>query len=100
MKSDEMIEKALDRIMNELDEIEGGSAMAHEMDECPDPLSCKMHESDESKPLVEEEHPSVKVEIHKHGLPSLDGVSEEAEEGKAEDGLSAEEAEQLKKLLR
>ena len=92
-----MLDAVLDRIMNELDDVEGGAAMHHSMEECPDPLSCDMHESENANPLAEHEgHPVVAdIEVKKMGIPSLDS----AEDSKAEDGLSPEEAEELKKLL-
>ncbi len=90
-----MFDAALDRIMSELDDVEGGSAMSHSVEDCPDPLGCTMHESENAEPLAGgEKSPSI-VEI-KLGAPSMDG---DKAEGPAEEGLSDEEAEELRKLL-
>ena len=95
-----MFDAALDRIMSELDDVEGGSAMSHSAEDCPDPLGCTMHESENAEPLAGKgEAPlGVEIEVKKMGVPSLDGDSE-SDESKAEDGLSPEEAEELRKLL-
>lgn len=97
MEKSALFEAALDRIMGELDDVEGGSAMSHSAEDCPDPLGCTMHESENAEPLAAKgEAPlGVEIEVKKMGVPSLDGDSE----SKAEDGLSPEEAEELRKLL-
>jgi hypothetical protein len=92
-----LFDAALDRIMSELDDVEGGSAMSHTADDCPDPLGCTMHDSENAGSLSGDG--AVKIEVSKMGLPSLDGGPEEGE-SKAEDGLSPEEAEELRKLLK
>ncbi len=108
MNKSDMMEMALDKLMGDMDDIEGDSSMAHDQDECPDPLGCKMHDAESGEALAGK--PSgVEIEIKKigEGVPSMKGIpadspGEEPEEGKesaAEDGLSAEEAEELRKLL-
>ena len=100
MEKDKMIEAALDRITSELDDVEGHSAMEHSLEECPDPLNCDQHGLEAGKNLTPDGGgPSVKIEVHKLGMPSLDGAKEK-EEGKSEEGLSEDEAEQLRKLLK
>lgn len=94
MERDKMIDMALEKLMGDMDDLEGKGAMSHSMEDCPDPLGCKMHDSDVGENLSPE--PSVKIEVHKMGLPSMDGGKEE---GKGE-GLSPEEAEELRKLLK
>ena len=93
MKKVELFDKALDQLMGDMDDMEGKGAMAHSSEECPDPLNCKEHEMESADNLSSE--PAVKIEVHKMGMPTLDGAKESAEEG-----LSPEEAEELKKLLR
>ena len=99
MEKDKLLDMALEKIMNELDDIEGTSANSHSLEECPDPLNCKMHdgELDGLAPEKQEDgSPSaVTVEVHKMGLPSLTGGKE-----KEGEGLSEEEAEELRKLLK
>ena len=76
--------------------------MEHSLEDCPDPFTCEQHSGELGKNLAPEEPAAVKIEIHKPGMPSLDGekLPEEGAEGKAEEGLSPEEAEQLKKLVK
>lgn len=93
-----MMDLALEKIMGELDDIEGKSSMEHSLEECPDPLNCDQHGLESGKALAPEEPAAVKIEVHKMGMPSLDGAKED--EGEADEGLSPEEAEQLKKLLK
>lgn len=96
MDKNAMLEMALDKIMGDLDDVEGKSAMAHEMDECPDPLNCKMHEGSSSDNLTPEGGmPAIKIEVSKMKMPSMDGKSAEDM-----DGLSDDESEELKKLLK
>ena len=47
MKDSEMLDKALAQIMEELDEIEGTSALSHSAEECPDPLTCTQHKDEQ-----------------------------------------------------
>lgn len=96
MDKNAMLEMALDKIMGDLDDVEGKGAMAHGMDECPDPLNCKMHEGNSSDNLTPDGGmPSIKIELSKMHMPTMDGKS--AEDA---DGLSDAESEELKKLLK
>jgi hypothetical protein len=95
-----MMDKVLEQILGELDDIEGDGAMKHSAEECPDPLGCTMHDGESSEALAkpgEESPAAVKIEVHKLGMPTLDGGDES---DKAEEGLSPEEAEELRKLLK
>lgn len=92
-----MFDAALDRIMSELDDVEGGSAMSHSVEDCPDPLGCTMHEAENAEPLAGDDKGKSIVEI-KLGAPSMDGDKAEGDSA-AEEGLSDEEAEELRKLL-
>ena len=98
-----MMDSALAKIMGELDDVEGSSAMSHSMDECPDPLTCGQHDDEAGESLAGEK-PAVSIEIHKLGMPSLDGgkADEPSLDDKGEEGqsLSPEDAEILKKLLK
>lgn len=92
-----LFDAALDQLMGDMDDMEGHSAMAHSVEDCPDPFNCEEHDGELGKDLTPDGgEPIVKVEVHKAGMPTLDG----AKEGKAEEGLSPEEAEELKKLLK
>lgn len=98
MDKSALFDAALDRIMGELDDVEGDSAMSHSADDCPDPLSCKMHDEEHGDSLSGKPA-GLEIEVKKMGMPSLDGDYPESE-SKAEDGLSPEEAEELRKLLK
>ncbi len=98
MEKSALFDAALDRIMSELDEVEGGSAMSHSAEDCPDPLGCKEHDGEHADSLSGKEPAAVKIEVSKLGMPTLDGGKAEGE-SKAEDGLSPEEAEELRKLI-
>ena len=99
MEKADLLDRALEKIFDELDEIEGKVATSHSAEDCPDPLNCPEHESELGEHLSPEKLPgesepaAVKIEVHKMGMPTLDGK-------KAEEGLSPEEAEELKKLLK
>ena len=98
MEKSEMMDAALDKILSELDDVEGNAAMSHSQDECPDPLNCKMHEAEASEPLEKlgpNDAPGITLEIKKEGMPSLGGEDESGS-----DSLSPEESEMLKKLLK
>jgi len=87
--------------MGDMDDMEGKGAMAHSSEECPDPLTCGQHDIEAGESLAGGDgSPTVKIEVSKGGLPSLTGDKAEGEESKAEEGLSPEEAEELRKLLR
>ena len=99
MKDDDMIDRALALLSGDMDDLEGSGAMQHTLDECPDPLGCKMHEDEKADPLSTLDEPSVTVTIGK-GLPTLGVPGDKGEDEKAEDGLSPEDAEELRKLLK
>jgi len=90
-----MFDEALDRMIGDLDDVEGKSAMSHSLEDCPDPLGCTEHEAEEGKSLAPEEGSpaAVTIEVHKMGLPSMEGK-------RAEEGLKPEDVEALKKLLK
>jgi hypothetical protein len=92
-----MFDAALEKMMGELDDVEGSSAMSHSQDECPDPLTCGQHDAEQAHSLSPGGD-GVTIEVKKMGLPSLDGSKEE--EGEGSEGLSPEEADQLRKLLK
>jgi len=95
----DMLEKALAKIADELDGMEGKAAMEHSLEDCPDPLTCEQHGLEAGKGLAPDAEPAVKIEVHKMGIPSLDGAK--AEDGKkAEEGLGPDEVEALRKLLK
>ena len=99
MKQSDMLEAALAKISDDLDGIEGKVAMEHSLEDCPDPLTCEQHGLEAGKALAPEEPAAVKIEVHKMGIPSLDGVK--SDEGKkAEEGLAPDEVEALRKLLK
>lgn len=101
MHKAEMFDKALDMLMGDMDDMEGKSALSHSMEDCPNPLECDQHDGEEGKDLTPD-HDSRSLEIKVSGLPTLEG-KQEGKEGamnRAEEGLSTEEAEQLKKLLK
>ena len=97
-----IIDKALAMLGEDMDGMEGKSAMSHSMDECPDPLNCTDHEAETGDALSGDmggAKPALTIEIHGAGLnpgeaPSLD------DKGEAGDGLSDEDSEILKKLLK
>jgi hypothetical protein len=98
-----MFDKALARMADDLDDVEGSSAMSHSMDECPDPLTCTQHDS-EAGDALSGDKPAVSIEIHKLGMPTLDGAKEDKPslDDKGEEGqeLSSEDADILRKLLK
>ena len=91
-----MIDKALDMLMGDMDELEGKGALSHTQEECTDPLTCTQHDGEASKSLAEDGKPALEISIK--GMPTLDGAK--AEDAKAEDGLSTEEQDELRKLLK
>lgn len=99
MNKTDLLDLVLEKLMGDMDDMEGTSAMAHGADDCPDPLGCSQHDDDRGEALAGDGEPAaVKVEVSKLGLPSLDGAKDE-DGGKAGDELSPEEAEALRKLL-
>ncbi len=109
MNKSALMDVALEKLMGDMDDLEGHSAMSHSAEDCPDPLGCKMHDSemgDNLSPASVEKHgePVVSIEVKKmgDGLPSMEGAKEDAAEEAVEhaDGLSADEAEELFELLK
>ena len=105
MEKTDLLDKALEMIMGDLDDIEGSGAMSHSAEECPDPLTCSAHDGELGSALAPgDKEPAVKIEVSKMGLPSMDGekAEEPSIEDKGEHGeeLDAEDVEALKKLLR
>ena len=101
MQKEDLLDMALEKIMGEMDDVEGHSAMEHSLEDCPDPLNCDQHGLEAGKNLTPEPS-AIKIEIHKPGMPTLDGekLSEEGEGTKSDEGLSPAEAEELRKLLK
>ena len=102
MEKAKMFDMALDKMLGELDDIEGHGAMSHSLEECPDPMNCDMHDGDLGENLAPEKQEegspaAVEITVHKMGMPSMDGKSDSKAE---EDHLSPEEAEELRKLLK
>ena len=102
MDKEKMIDMALEKIMEDMDGIEGHSAMEHSLEECKDPLTCEQHSGELGHHLTPDggEPAAVKIEVHKLGIPTMDGDKLPEEGEHAEEGLSPAEAEALKKLLK
>lgn len=109
MNKSDLMEMALEKLVGDMDELEGKSSMEHSVEDCPDPLGCTMHEGESGDALSGDGNGGVEIEIKKigSGLPSMKGTPGESaaeemaeHEGAAEDGLSPEEAEALRKLLK
>jgi hypothetical protein len=115
MENKDLFDSALSKLMDDMDDMEGSSAMSHSMDECPDPLICPQHDSETGENLTSEHSgtadnvtrngadPVVSIEIKKMGLPTLEGDNGQDESGsgmEADSGLHPEELEALRKLLR
>lgn len=99
MNKSDLMEMALEKLVGDMDDLEGAAAMAHDVEECPDPLSCTMHESESGEALSSDAKPG-----DKPGLPSMKGTPSKGDgdgaESPAEDGLSDEEKEALRNLLK
>lgn len=102
MNKSELMEMALEKLVGDMDDLEGTASMAHSTDECPDPLGCTMHEAESGDALSSDAKPG-----DKPGLPSMKGTPSKGDdeapedpESPAESGLSEEEAEALRKLLK
>ena len=95
MEKEELLDKVLAMLSGDMDDMEGSEAMKHSQEDCPDPLGCTMHDSELGDSLTGLDKPDgLKLEVSKVGLAP--GASEEGEKG----GLSPEEADALRKLLR
>ena len=91
-----LFEAALDRLLGDMDDTEGRAATSHSVEECPDPLGCTAHDSDSMGDLAQSGKPAIEIEVHKAmapGEPSLD------DKGEADEGLSEEDKNILKKIL-
>lgn len=99
-KTADLIDAALEKLIGDMDDLEGSAATAHDVDSCPDPLTCKAHDGELGENLSQGGD-GVEVEVKKigKGVPSLDGAAAEAEAG-ADEGLSPAEVEDLRKLLK
>jgi hypothetical protein len=105
MNKSALMDVALEKLMGDMDDLEGSSAMSHSSEDCPDPLGCKMHDSehgDNLSPAEVEGKPLLEIKVKGEGLPSMQGAKEDAAEKEVEgaDGLSADEAEELFELLK
>ncbi len=102
MDKSKLMDAALAALMDDMDDMEGTAATAHSQEECPDPLGCKMHDAEAGDSLSglpegDKSPAALTIEVKKGGLPSMEG---ELGEGKgAEEGLSPDEQELMKKLL-
>lgn len=94
-----MLDKALEMLGGDMDDMEGKSAMSHTLDECPDPFGCTQHDSELGQHLTQEPA-AVKIEVHKlGGLGGLEDKPSLEDKGEEGEGLDDEDAEILKKLL-
>ncbi len=110
MNKSDLMDVALEKLMGDMDDLEGSSAMSHSAEDCPDPLGCKMHDDELGEnlnPANAEKMgaPVVSIEVKKmgDGLPSMEGAKDEPsldDKGEHGEGLSDEDAEILKKLLK
>ena len=101
MKDDKLTDEALARILDDMDGMEGKAAMSHTLEECPDPLTCTQHDEEAKGNLVPDNGKpaaDLTIVVGDGMMPKL-GSREAGEEGKAEDGLSAEDAAELRKIL-
>lgn len=91
----DMLEAALDKMMGDLDDIEGKGAVKHSLSECPNPEECDQH-SDEMPKMDDggEEMPD-----KKDGHSALPIMSVSVEKMKPKSELGPEDIEMLKKLL-
>lgn len=97
MDNESIIDRALAMLGDDMDGMEGKSAMAHGMDECPDPLNCDQHDDEmgdalggDKGDMKEGMKPALTIEVHGEGMSPAEGMG---------DGLKEDEAEELKKLL-
>ncbi len=110
MAKSDMMEMALEKLLGDMDDLEGSAAMAHSAEDCPDPLGCKMHDDELGEHLSPGDKPGepaegVEIEIKKigPGMPSMEGAKDEPsvdDLGQHGEGLSEEDAEELRKLLK
>ena len=107
MNKSDLMDIALEKLGGDMDDLEGHSAMSHSAEDCPDPLGCKMHDGelgDNLSPAAVEGKPILEIEVKGEGLPSMNGAKAEEpsldDKGENGEGLSEEDAEILKKLLK
>lgn len=100
MDKSALLDIALEKLMGDMDDLEGSGAMSHSAEDCPDPLGCDQHEAEHSANMTHDDgNPSLTIKVG-HGLPpSLEDSKEGEIRPGAEEGLSEEEAAELKKLL-
>lgn len=96
MSKSNLLEMALDKIMGDMDDFDGKDALSHSKEDCPDPLNCKMHDEEGPKEGDLKDPALMKVEVKKVGIPEIGSLGEGE---KADDKITPEEAEILKKLL-
>lgn len=104
MKDSDSMDAALERIINDMDDMEGKAAMSHTLEECPDPMNCTMHDDDVKGNLTPEDGKSktgLTIIVGDGMMPKLgDKVSDgPGSEEKSDEGLSPEEAAELRKIL-
>lgn len=97
-----VIDKALEMLAGDMDELEGKSAMAHSLDDCPDPLTCGEHDGEVGEAMAGEGKPALEIKI---GMPTMEGKAaddhpDSDEEPHHAGDLSDDEAEELAKLLK
>lgn len=102
MNKSEMMDMVLEQLSGDMDDLEGTASMSHSLENCPDPIGCSMHDDEHGDNLspaaAGKDGGGVEIEIKNigDGMPSMDGAKEEA----AENGLTEEETEALRKLLK
>ena len=78
---------------------EGHAAMAHSVEECPDPLNCTAHDSESMGDLAQSGKPSLEIEVHKSMNPGDADAPSLSDKGEEGEGLSEEDKNILKKIL-
>ena len=104
MKDSDSMDAALARILDDMDDLEGKAANAHSLEECPDPLTCTQHDEemkDNLTPGDKKPAADLTIVVGDGMMPKLGGreAGAEGEEGSADEGLSADEAAELRKIL-
>ena len=100
MKDSDHMDAALAKILDDMDDMEGKSAMSHSLEDCPDPMSCTQHDDEVKGNLTPEDGksaPGLTIVVGDGMMPKLGEKG--SEEGKADEGLSPEEAAELRKIL-
>ena len=99
MDGSSLFEAALDRLLGDMDDTEGHAAMAHSVEECPDPLNCTAHDSESMGDLAQSGKPSLEIEVHKSMNPGDADAPSLSDKGEEGEGLSEEDKNILKKIL-